>query len=219
MSKTVTIKQGIQGLASLVTNIDWSAVDADLFQKTLVENPVVAGREFTKFLQNGARMTFEIKNFPTWKTIELGTGLKTADDFRRALKDNGYRIGDWGNDILGQKAFTATKKSQSIDLVVISVADLGFEDGATRKDIYARAEELGLGLCPAEVGPQLRLQYKDQPRGEWLLIGMEPITDSLGYPNVFDVGHNDDGQWLDGSDGRPGSFWISGLRWVFVARK
>ncbi len=219
MSKTVTIKQGIQGLASLVTNIDWSAIDPDGFQKTVVEDPVRAGRELTKFLQNGASMTFEIKNFPTWKTIDLGTGLKTTDDFRRALKSDGYGIGDWGNDILGQKAFTATKKSQSVDLVVVSVADLGFKDGATRKEIYDRAQELGLGLCPAEVGPQLRLQYKDQSRGEWLLIGMEPVADSSGYLGVVYVGRNDHGGWLDGHNGHPGYFWHADRRFVFVARK
>ena len=158
----------------------------------------------------------ELKVF---KTIKLGIGLKSADDFRGALKDGGFRISNWANDVLGMHAFTAASQETEVDLVVVSVAELGFKDGATRDDIYKRAVELGLELCSVEVGPQLRLQYKDQPTGEWLLIGMEPITDSDGYLYVFDVGHGGDGLWLYGHGGRPDRLWHDGFRWVFLRRK
>jgi hypothetical protein len=156
--------------------------------------------------------------FQVWKTIKLGTGLKTAKDFRRALTDGGYRIGNWGDDILGKPAFTANETETEADLVVVSVEELGFKDGATRADIYNRAKELGLELCPSEVGPQLRLQYKDQPKGEWLLIAMEPIAVSDGRLTVFDVEHVGDGLWLD-CHGRPDRFWGADYRWVFLRRK
>ncbi|HZS43063.1 MAG TPA: hypothetical protein VFA52_02470 [Candidatus Paceibacterota bacterium] len=158
-------------------------------------------------------------NFKVWKSIVIGTPLRTADDFRRDLKNDGYRINGWGNNVLDQKDFTVAKKMHNIDLVVVSVADLYFKEGAIQRDIYARAKEIGLGLCPAEVGPQLRLQYKDQPRGECLWIGMEYIRDSDGYPLVFDVAHNDVGQWLCGHLGEPGHFWAADDLFVFVARK
>jgi hypothetical protein len=74
---------------------------------------------------------------------------------------------------------------------------------------------MGLGLCPAEVGPQWRLQYADQPMGEWILVGMEPISDSDGYLKVFDVARLEDGRWLYGNDGRPGGVWYGDNRWAF----
>jgi hypothetical protein len=104
--------------------------------------------------------------------------------------------------------------------VVLSVAELGFREGAKYSEIRARALELGLGLelCPAEVGPALRLAYKDQPRGEWLIIAMNTISVSDGDLRVFRVGHDDGGLWLGGDYRRPGDFWRSDRRFVFVRR-
>lgn len=157
--------------------------------------------------------------FPIWKAIKLGTGLKTPDEFRGALKSNGCKIGDWANDILGKPAFTAATQETEVSLVVVSAVELGFKNGATRKEIYDRAKELGLELCPAEVGPQLRLAYKDQPKGEWLIVGMEPIIDSDGDLGVFRVGHGELSLWLLGRHGRPDYFWLGISRWVFLRRK
>jgi hypothetical protein len=159
------------------------------------------------------------KVWKTWKTIKLGTGLKTASDFRKKVMEAGMKIGDWANDILGKPAFTATESVTEVELVIASVAELGFKDGATRKDIYVRAQELGLDLCPPEVGPQLRLQYTDQPKGEWLVIAMEPIADSGGNLYLFNVERVDDERWLLAPYGSPGSFWRGFDRFVFLRRK
>lgn len=160
------------------------------------------------------------QSFPIWKTIRLGTGLKTADDFRAAIKTAGMYIGDWGNDILGKPAFTVSPEEKEVDLAVVSNADLGFKDGAKLKDTYARALEFGLELCPNEVGPQLRLQYTDQPNGEWLLIAMKPIIGSDDGCRLFHVKRHGDGlQYLYGHDGDPDSVWHGGTRFVFRRRK
>lgn len=154
-----------------------------------------------------------------WKTVKLGTGLQTAEDFRRAFRNDGIRIGNWADDILGRPAFTVATKETELELVKVSVAELGFKDGACREDIYKQALRSGLELCPNEVGPQLRLQYKDQPRGEWILIAMEPIAGSDGGLSVFFVERDGRGLWLSGSCGSPVSVWSSHSQWVFARRK
>lgn len=153
--------------------------------------------------------------FKTWKTIKLGTGLKTAEEFRRVLRDGEFRLSDWASDILGKPAFKAADEETEVDLVKVTVAELGFKKGARRNQIYERAKELGLGLCPPEVGPQLRLQYQDQPNGEWILVAMEPIIDSDGRPCVFGVGRDDSGLWLSSSWSYPDDFWHPDSQWVF----
>jgi hypothetical protein len=158
-------------------------------------------------------------NFKTWKKISLGTGLKTADDFRRALKADGHVISDWGDDILSKPAFTVVAEKTEVELIRLTVADLGFEEGTTRTDIYNRATELGLALCPAEVGPQLRLQYQDQPMNEGLFIAMKPILDSDSCLSVFGVGRTGGGLWLNGGYGEPDGFWRGDNALVFLRCK
>ena len=220
MSKAVSRGQALEISARVATQVNWDELDGEQQQAEIINlTPAEFGSRFTAFLKNSGRLQVLAGNFPTWKTIKLGTGLQNACEFREALKNGGFRIGDWGNDILGKPAFKVSPKETSIELVQITVAELGFKDGATRKDIYERAISLGLELCPNEVGPQLRLQYKDQPKGEWLLIAMEPIAGSRGDLLVFDVVHRDDGLCLYGDRGRPSFFWDGSYRWVFALRK
>lgn len=154
------------------------------------------------------------REFAVWKTVKLGT-CETLDEYRKALKKAGYRIGDWGNDILGR--INCVQLETEADLVVLSVKELGY-DGAYYKDICDRGVEMGLELCPAEVGPALRLSYKDQPRDEWLRIAMEAITVTGGDRLIFAVGCDRGGLWLRG-DGHPVVFWRADGRFVFVRRK
>ena len=212
----ITIDQSHSIVAILATNANWEEVDFDeaKLQDLVIRDPKEAGRQFTAFLRNGGRVIAE--KFPAWKTIKLGTGLRSADDFRKALKQSGCKIGDWGNDILGKPAFIASDTETEVDLVVVSVAELGFKEGATRKNIYNKAKKLGLELCPNEVGPQLRLQYKDQPKDKWLRIAMEPISGSGGGLGIFEVAHGGHGLWLGGVDGDPDDFWGGHDRFVFV---
>ncbi len=142
----------------------------------------------------------------TWKIIQLKEGYD--------LKP--FKVSEYAQELISKMPI---ESPQEIELVKISVEELGFKDGATRKYIYAKALSLGLELCPAEVGPALRVAYTDQLKGEYLLIGMEPITDSFGDPFVFSVNHYGGGLWLGTDDGEPDDFWYGYSQWVFRRRK
>ncbi|KKU77499.1 MAG: hypothetical protein UY12_C0031G0007 [Parcubacteria group bacterium GW2011_GWA2_47_8b] len=158
--------------------------------------------------------------FKPWRTLKLGTGLQTADNFRQDLKKSGNKISDWANDILGRPAFKAASEETEVDLYILTTAELtGEKDGGTTAEVFAGAKRLGFEKCPAEVGPQLRIQYPDQPMNERLLIGMEPITDSDGFLYVFCVERDGYGQWLYTDCGSAGSVWNGNDRWVFILRK
>jgi len=127
--------------------------------------------------------------FPVWKTVTLGT-FKDVKSLKKALEEKGFRIGDWAADVLNQRTFKLAKEETEVNLVRLSVKELGFPRGAPYGEICAKAQELGLNLCPAEVGPALRYQYPDQPTGEWLTVAMEPLAVSDGRPSVFHGPHS-----------------------------
>jgi hypothetical protein len=107
---------------------------------------------------------------------------------RNALDAAGCGIGDLAEEIIARPAFTVASTKTELDLVAVSPAELGFADGsASLREIYLRAEAVGLALAPAETGPELRLQYFDQPMGEFLRVGMKPITTWNGDPAIFVV--------------------------------
>ncbi len=189
------------GLLADLRDADVSKIDRIAFRELLGLPPLTAD------------------GFPIWKTIKLGTGLKTADEFRKALTDGGFKIGEWSNDILDQPAFSVALSLTDVELVNVSPRELGLRKSSTFKEICAKAKSKGLSLCPNEVGPQLRLQYKDQPTCARLLVAMDPIADSNGYFRIFRVGNHEDELWLDGSLGYPGHVWFLDDRFVFVRSK
>ena len=150
------------------------------------------------------------------KTIELGTGLKTKAEFVNAIEQQDSGVGDFAKDIMSKAEFVVSNKEAKEDLIILTVKALGFPSGATVKEIFERAKSLGLELCPPETGPQLRLQYPEQPIGEWCRIGMEPISDSGGDPDLFIVLRNDGKPWLFTNYGGPGLRYASDSLFAFV---
>jgi hypothetical protein len=151
-----------------------------------------------------------------WRTITLGT-YKGVDAYRDALDSARIRIGDSADEILGRPAFPYARTKTGVELAVLSAADLGVEsDQSSLAEVYQRAREAGLELCPAEVGPQLRLDYRNQPLGEALDIAMEPVATYSGDRTILTLANWGTGLLLIGRDGRPESMVFRKSRFVFA---
>ena len=141
---------------------------------------------------------------------EQGKRKIDINDFAQDMLDKMFQSEEFQNQ---------QKNPEQIDLVRLKVRDLGFSEGATTDQIYARAQELGLELCPAEVGPHQRLKDLDQPMGEWYRIAMKQIADRNGDPFVFGLERDEFGLWLDGYWSNPTDHWGSDSKVVFRSRK
>src|ERR1051325_5565893 len=112
---------------------------------------------------------------PAWKTITVGP-TPSVFALYDALDAAGCGVGDLAGEAIARPAFALSRTRMDVTLVSLSAAELGFRSETVRlADLYARARKLGFALAAAEVGPQLRLQYLDQPIGEFLHVGMAPI--------------------------------------------
>lgn len=147
-------------------------------------------------------------------------GGKTSKELLAELAQNGFRVSSYAKSMMENPDFTTLPSPEQLDLVRLHVKDLDIKKNyPTTSEIYKKAQDLGLELCPAEVGPQYRLQNRNQPLGEWFNIGMKPIPDSDGYPHVFRLEHDDDGLWLDGHWTEPARDWRPEREFVFSLRK
>jgi len=176
----------------------------------------VAHEERTPGAQSSGVNLNKPAHFQVWRKITLGT-YKGVDAYRRALDLAGIKIGDAADEILGRPGFPYGTMKTDLELVLISAADLGVETESSLADVYRRARRAGLQRCPAEVGPQLRLDYRDQRLGEALTIAMEPIATYNGEPTILALANfAPSGLLLIGSDGRPEFILPSTFRFVFA---
>lgn len=129
-------------------------------------------------------------------SIEIGG--ETEEQLEQKMKTENIVVSKSAQYMMKSAEFVAQKQVEPIDLMHLKVSDLQIgKDNPTVDEIYAKAKELGLELCPAEVGPRYRLNYLDQPTDEYLHIGMKQITGADGGPYVFGLNRDSEGLCLD----------------------
>lgn len=158
-----------------------------------------------------------------WKTIKLGT-INNVEDYKNVLKQAHCILDTDAGDMLNEYRIRLQKKESTVDLVLLSIADLGLGAEAEYQAVCDRAFAMGLKLCPRELGPALRVAYQDQPIGERLIIAMRAVWVTTGGmlvglrsdPHVFEIGRDKMGKWLSADDVGYYGLWKSKQ---FVFRK
>lgn len=106
--------------------------------------------------------------------IQLTIGGKSPVELEQELIAKNIDFSYTSQAMLRSKSFTVLPNPVNIRLIKLSVEDLGFQDYAKIQQIYDRAYELRLELCPAEVGVYLRLKYPSESINPHF-IAMKPM--------------------------------------------
>ncbi|MGE7690433.1 helicase [Lysinibacillus sp. NPDC097214] len=143
------------------------------------------------------------------RTVEVG-GL-TKSQLILKLQQYSILMNEYGERLFTDDKFITSDTMYSLQTVELTVGDLGFPEGANTARIFKRAGELGLELCPLELGPHLRLEYLDQleaysgdtlqqqqaPSGS-ITIASEILTEDDEFPKGFYLRRINGVLWLRG---------------------
>lgn len=167
---------------------------------------------------------------PPPRTSRIHVGGVPRDALRQALRDAGVQLNEAGEALFADARFTTLAERHPVEIVEVTVAELGFPDGATYDALVERAAERGLVECPLELGPHLRLQRMDQPEGVGaptpssappgsLTIASRALDASEETPRGFYLRRVDGTAWLRGYRSWPGHSWSPADVLVFAVSR
>ena len=144
------------------------------------------------FLRRKPRTKFPVR----WKAT-LGI-YQSPVEYELALESQDVRVDHRAHHLLMQ--IVCSKERVEICLTSATREELGLTVFSSIEEFRAAILSRGGKFCPAEVGPALRLVYKNQPV-ERLCLAMEAVSDSIGGLSVFRVVRDGDVLELKGYDG------------------
>ncbi|TAK96392.1 hypothetical protein EPO05_01940 [Patescibacteria group bacterium] len=162
--------------------------------------------------------------------LDVVAGGRTKSELKQALAVRKINVGYHAEKLIDSQDFVTLAKPERLNLVRLTVEDLGFEDATMAQEIYQKAQEFGLDLCPTEVGPQLPLQgYASDSafaKGKFvsdtnytsdhLNVAMKSISNPDQDPGVFDVYLNNGATlMLDASKSRVIRMWLKSAQFCF----
>ena len=177
----------------------------------------LAGSEGERWLES---LKLFLREEDPWRKTEfelwyrLQVGCVTASNFRYRFREAGMRISGVGQRALSK--FSPLTGLKNLQLVRFRANSPEFSR-LSFAQTFEQIKSWGLQLCPRDVGPKLRLEYKHQPKNEELFIGMEPFGEAVDVPRVFSISHNDSGLWLSADSCVPHFVETAVVPWwVFV---
>ena len=155
---------------------------------------------YSNYFAGDAEGTKSAKDFTADFSITLGTHTSGVS-LLVALLEGQCEVSQWSRQALGNPSFPVVAAETTVDIVVVSMLELGFaaDEFATIDAIYARAKQMGFEACPVETAPQLRLQFLDQPNwstgarlGSFFVASEPFVLTHEGFPKIFSVLRDDD---------------------------
>jgi len=158
----------------------------------------------------------------------VSIGGLSKSDLHAALREHDVQLNQAAEALFEDPRFTTLGARHVVEVVALSVAELGFGEGATYGQLITRALESGLVECPLELGPHLRMQFRNQPDGvdtkpptrgrappSSVTVASPPLDDSDETAKGFYLRRVDSVLWLRGYWSWPGHIWSPDALLVF----
>ena len=147
------------------------------------------------------------------------------------LRAGGMMLNEFAEIIFSSEFFQTSNKEKSIEIIEISIKELGFPKGATMLEIKNTLKKLGLSECPLELAAYLRLLLTDQreikvinqeknknPPGS-LTVFSKPIIDDEDFPKGFYLRKINGELWIRGYKCSMNDYvWEPNDRFIFTVK-
>ena len=148
----------------------------------------------------------------------LHVGGLTAAQLQQALAQAGVQFNAYAEALFASPLFRPSETARELSVQVLSVSELGLEQGARMAEVLACAARRGLHPGPHDLAPYLRLHLRDQepaptqerpghaPYGAITVIST-PLTDDDEFPKGFYLRNVAGRLWLRGYRSDAQQFW------------
>jgi hypothetical protein len=182
-----------------------------------IENPSRLGDALRRTLLPVQHPTSDPPKLEVWlKLSACPKELRISSHFYDALE----REKALSHREIYERFYFSQEQVGEIELVEVTLTQLGLLYGATRRNIYARAAALGLDLCPIETAARICLEHAWRNVKVIRIASqiLESSTDrSLAF---FGVSYNINlAKAFDLVDGKPHVFFENDGTWVFKRRQ
>jgi hypothetical protein len=143
------------------------------------------------------------------KTVRVA--CQTANEIRQAFREKGHVIGSVANDLLDLIGFPSDAE---FDLVSVQVREL-CNGPAELQEIFAKAEEHGLGKCPAIAAVQYLLDCANNLIGSFV-VAMRTVIGPNGREELLVITTEGTTLKLDSDCGLPDEVYPADARFIFI---
>ncbi|HAU65745.1 MAG: hypothetical protein UT30_C0007G0026 [Candidatus Uhrbacteria bacterium GW2011_GWF2_39_13] len=116
--------------------------------------------------------------------VTLNVETKSLEETFQMLKDRGVRISSQAKEVMKNLDFIMSKETETMNVVAVTLADLGFSKKAKTQEVYAKAKALGLEPCPAHAAFYYD-HFEHNGERSFFNLAMDPISVSEGENTVF----------------------------------
>jgi len=148
-------------------------------------------------------------SFPYGKIIResIMIGGRTGEQYNELLHQKGIKLSLGLRGLFQNPECIPLKPSEKINLVSLTVRDLGFLKETTTDLLFQKARELGLKLCPPVVTLEYLLQHLNLEPYQWHYIGMDAPAVLNSGSNFFRIGSGYDGLEIGAMSMEPNDRW------------
>jgi len=181
------------------------------------QTKVYVGPLFAGVFEKTKQVDQLFTSFPSGRITRetFQAGGKSREAVESEFAQHGIQVTEHAKAMMEQADCFSDAPAKEVRCARLRVQDLNVPFGSDLQTMFAKAQELGLARCRAEVAIHRRLVDTNQPMGDSLYIAMEPLPNAEGNKVVFKLQRGGKGLRLGADASEPKGGWNPSDEFLF----